>query len=129
MKPPPHARALLGLGLLLVFAAPASAQNETIKIGILHSLTGTMAISESVLTDTVAMLIEDQNRKGGLLGRKLEPVVVDPASNWDLCRKGARPAYHRKGGGCVRLLDLRLAQSGIAGLRAFKRSPVLPGAE
>ena len=84
MNSPLHACALLSLGLLLGLAAPANAQDDTIKIGILHSLTGTMAISESVLKDTVLMLIEDQNRKGGLLGRKLEPVIVDPASSWDL---------------------------------------------
>jgi len=65
MKPPLHARALLGLGFLLAFTAAASARNDTIKIGILHSLSGTMAISESVLKDTVLMLVEDQNRKGG----------------------------------------------------------------
>jgi urea transport system substrate-binding protein len=67
MKSPLRARALLMLGLLLAFATPASAQDDTIKIGILHSLTGTMAISESVLKDTALMLVEDQNRKGGLL--------------------------------------------------------------
>ena len=57
---------------------------ETIKVGILHSLSGTMAISETTLKDTMLMLIDDQNKKGGLLGKKLEPVVVDPASNWPL---------------------------------------------
>jgi urea transport system substrate-binding protein len=57
---------------------------ETIKVGILHSLSGTMAISETTLKDTVLMMIEEQNKKGGLLGRKLEAVVVDPASNWPL---------------------------------------------
>src|SRR5688500_18985493 len=55
-----------------------------IKIGVLHSLSGTMAISETTLKDTVLMMIAEQNRKGGLLGRKLEAVVVDPASNWPL---------------------------------------------
>ena len=81
-----------GLLLLpLLFAAPTShADENVIKIGILHSLSGTMAISESVLKDTVLMLIADQNRKGGLLGRKLEPVVVDPASDWDLFAEKAR---------------------------------------
>jgi urea transport system substrate-binding protein len=76
---------VLGLFVLqLVRIVPtARAGEETIKIGILHSLSGTMAISESVLKDTVLMLIADQNRKGGLLGRKLEPIVVDPASDWD----------------------------------------------
>ena len=62
----------------------AQAQAPTIKIGILHSLSGTMAISETTLKDTVLMMIDDQNKKGGLLGRKLEAVVVDPASNWPL---------------------------------------------
>src|SRR6187402_3605090 len=65
-----------------VTASTVHAADDTIKVGILHSLTGTMAISESVLKDTVLMLVADQNRKGGLLGRKLEPVVVDPASDW-----------------------------------------------
>jgi len=96
MKPPLHARALLGLGFLLAFTAAASARNDTIKIGILHSLSGTMAISESVLKDTVLMLVEDQNRKGGVLGRKLEPVVVDPASNWDLFAEQARDLLTRE---------------------------------
>ena len=81
-----------GLLLLpLLFAAPTSRADENaIKIGILHSLSGTMAISEAVLKDTVVMLIRDQNRKGGLLGRKLEPVFVDPASDWDLFAEKAR---------------------------------------
>ena len=72
-----------GLVLLpLLFAVPAAADENTIKVGILHSLSGTMAISESVLKDTVLMLIRDQNAKGGLLGLKLEPVIADPASDW-----------------------------------------------
>ncbi len=66
-----------------VLCAAASAA-DTIKVGILHSLSGTMAISETTLKDTVLMLIDEQNKKGGLLGKKLEPVVVDPASNWPL---------------------------------------------
>jgi urea transport system substrate-binding protein len=57
---------------------------DTIKVGILHSLSGTMAISETTLKDTVLMLIDEQNKKGGVLGKKLEAVVVDPASNWPL---------------------------------------------
>ncbi len=57
---------------------------DTIKVGVLHSLSGTMAISETTLKDTVLMLIAEQNKKGGILGKKLEPVVVDPASNWPL---------------------------------------------
>jgi urea transport system substrate-binding protein len=80
---------LFGLWIMLVVSA-AHAGDETIKIGILHSLSGTMAISESVLKDTVLMLIADQNKKGGLLGRKLEPVIVDPTSDWDAFAKQAR---------------------------------------
>jgi urea transport system substrate-binding protein len=75
----------------LVLVVPAArAGEDTIKIGILHSLSGTMAISESVLKDTVLMLIADQNKKGGLLGQKLEPVIVDPASDWDVFAEKAR---------------------------------------
>ena len=72
---------LLFAGLLLNLAlgsAPLHAE-ETIKVGVLHSLSGTMAISETTLKDTVLMMIEEQNKKGGVLGKKLEPVVVDPA--------------------------------------------------
>ena len=63
---------------------------DTIKVGVLHSLSGTMAISETTLKDTMLMLIEDQNKKGGVLGRQLEAVVVDPASNWPLFAEKAR---------------------------------------
>ena len=63
---------------------------ETIKVGILHSLSGTMAISETTLKDVMLMLIEEQNKKGGVLGKKLEAVVVDPASNWPLFAEKAR---------------------------------------
>ena len=69
--------------------APAQAQ-DTIKVGILHSLSGTMAISETTLKDVMLMLIEEQNKKGGVLGKKLEAVVVDPASNWPLFAEKAR---------------------------------------
>ena len=61
-----------------------------IKVGILHSLSGTMAISETTLKDTMLMLIEQQNAKGGLLGEKIVPVVVDPASDWPLFAEKAR---------------------------------------
>lgn len=70
--------------LLALFVSAAHAAEDPIKVGILHSLSGTMAISESALKDTVLMLIADQNKKGGLLGRKLEPVIVDPASDWEV---------------------------------------------
>jgi len=72
-----------------VFAMSAVAA-DTIKVGVLHSLSGTMAISETTLKDTVLMMIEEQNKKGGLLGKKLEPVVVDPASNWPLFAEKTR---------------------------------------
>ncbi len=71
------------MGALMMFSTGASAQ-DTIKVGVLHSLSGTMAISETTLKDTVLMMIDAQNKKGGLLGKKLEAVVVDPASNWPL---------------------------------------------
>ena len=63
---------------------------DTIKVGVLHSLSGTMAISETTLKDTVLMMVEEQNKKGGLLGKKLEAVVVDPASNWPLFAEKTR---------------------------------------
>jgi len=63
---------------------------DTIKVGVLHSLSGTMAISETTLKDTVLMMVDAQNKKGGLLGKKLEAVVVDPASNWPLFAEKAR---------------------------------------
>ncbi len=74
----------------MIAAAPALAQDETIKVGILHSLSGTMAISETTLKDVMLMLIEDQNAKGGVLGKQLEAVVVDPASDWPLFAEKAR---------------------------------------
>lgn len=62
----------------------AYSESDTIKVGVLHSLSGTMAISETTLKDTVLMMIDEQNKKGGLLGKQLEAVVVDPASDWPL---------------------------------------------
>src|SRR5262245_3041328 len=75
--------AFLAAAAVGVLSIGMSAQS-TIKVGVLHSLSGTMAISETTLKDTVLMLVDQQNKKGGLLGRKLEAVVVDPASNWPL---------------------------------------------
>ena len=86
-------RSLAALGLaaaLSMSAGAAHAADDTIKVGILHSLSGTMAISETTLKDVMLMLIEEQNKKGGLLGKKIEPVVVDPASNWPLFAEKAR---------------------------------------
>ncbi|GHG12112.1 urea ABC transporter substrate-binding protein [Paracoccus aerius] len=83
--------AMLTLTTAMVLATGAMAQEgEPIKIGVLHSLSGTMAISETTLKDTVLMMVEQQNAKGGLLGRPLEAVVVDPASDWPLFAEKAR---------------------------------------
>src|ERR1700689_5684631 len=82
--------ALAALGLVGAVAAAQAQSQDTIKIGVLHSLSGTMAISESTLKDTVLMMVDDINKKGGLLGKKVEAVVVDPASNWPLFAEKAR---------------------------------------
>jgi urea transport system substrate-binding protein len=86
------AKALLAAGVIAatVLGSTAAHAAETIKVGILHSLSGTMAISETTLKDVMLMLIEEQNKKGGLLGKKLEAVVVDPASDWPLFAEKAR---------------------------------------
>ncbi len=81
----------IACGLTLsAFSAHAQDEEDTIKVGVLHSLSGTMAISETTLKDTVEMLVEEQNKKGGLLGKKLEAVVVDPASDWPLFAERTR---------------------------------------
>ncbi len=84
----------LAAGVALAVGASSLSFNvlaaDTIKVGVLHSLSGTMAISETTLKDTVLMMIEEQNKKGGLLGKQLEPVVVDPASNWPLFAEKTR---------------------------------------
>jgi len=77
-------------GLSFAAGAALAQTGETIKIGVLHSLSGTMAISETTLKDVMLMLIDEQNKKGGVLGKKLEAVVVDPASNWPLFAEKAR---------------------------------------
>ena len=82
--------ATAGLVLGLAGVTGAKAADDTIKVGVLHSLSGTMAISETTLKDTVLFLIDEQNKKGGVLGKKLEAVVVDPASNWPLFAEKAR---------------------------------------
>ena len=112
-----------------LFAGAALAQEDTIKVGILHSLSGTMAISETTLKDVMLMLIEEQNAKGGVLGKQLEPVVVDPASDWPLFAEKARDLDRQPGGRRgLRLLDQRQPQVGAAGLRGAELDPVLPGA-
>jgi urea transport system substrate-binding protein len=94
---PTRRTALLAIGASLALEPTRSvrAQQPTIKVGILHSLSGTMAISETPLKDTMLMLIDEQNRKGGLLGRRLEAVVVDPASDWPRFAQQARVLLER----------------------------------
>ncbi|KIC41775.1 branched-chain amino acid ABC transporter substrate-binding protein [Ruegeria sp. ANG-S4] len=81
---------LAGSAVFAAMATAALADEDTIKIGVLHSLSGTMAISETTLKDTMLMLIDQQNEKGGVLGKQLEAVVVDPASDWPLFAEKAR---------------------------------------
>ncbi|MDV4143484.1 urea ABC transporter substrate-binding protein [Shimia sp. FJ5] len=81
---------LAGSLVMAGLASSALAADDTIKVGVLHSLSGTMAISETTLKDTMLMLIEEQNAKGGVLGKQLEAVVVDPASDWPLFAEKAR---------------------------------------
>ena len=91
--------AAAAVALFVIAALPLAGQaraQDTIKVGILHSLSGTMAISETTLKDVMLMLIEDQNKKGGLLGKKLEAVVVDPASNWPLFAEKARELLQKE---------------------------------
>ncbi|WP_417784246.1 urea ABC transporter substrate-binding protein [Terasakiella pusilla] len=85
-------KSILAAGTIAATAVIGTAVNaaDTIKVGVLHSLSGTMAISETTLKDTVLMLVDQQNKKGGLLGKQLEAVVVDPASDWPLFAEKAR---------------------------------------
>ena len=87
--------------ILLVFlimqCSVAALAQDTIKVGVLHSLSGTMAISETTLKDTVLMMIEEQNKAGGLLGKQLEAVVVDPASDWPLFAEKTRELISQEG--------------------------------
>ncbi len=84
---------VLAIAFLGIQAANAK---DTIKVGILHSLSGTMAISETTLKDTMLMLIDEQNKKGGVLGKQLEAVVVDPASNWPLFAEKTRELIEKE---------------------------------
>ena len=84
------ALATAGIAAALSVSGLAAQAADTIKVGVLHSLSGTMAISETTLKDTVLMMVEEQNAAGGLLGKKLEAVVVDPASDWPLFAEKAR---------------------------------------
>jgi urea transport system substrate-binding protein len=88
---------MLGLAASAALGLASMAQAaDTIKVGILHSLSGTMAISETTLKDTMLMLIDEQNKKGGLLGKQLEAVVVDPASDWPLFAEKARELIEKE---------------------------------
>src|SRR5207245_3766105 len=73
-----------------LLGAPPARAGDTIKVGILHSLSGTMAISETSLKDVALMTIDDINAHGGVMGKQLEAVIVDPASNWPLFAEKAR---------------------------------------
>ena len=84
------ARQLVALALVCGMSASAQAAKEPVKIGILHSLSGTMAISEVSLRDAVLMAVEEINESGGVLGHPIEPVIVDPASDWDLFAEKAK---------------------------------------
>ena len=86
----------IGMTAMAAGISMAHAADDTIKVGVLHSLSGTMAISETTLKDTVLMMVEEQNKKGGLLGKKLEPVVVDPASNWPLFAEKTRELLEKE---------------------------------
>jgi urea transport system substrate-binding protein len=86
----------LGAGHLSAQEEAAASGEDAIKVGVLHSLSGTMAISETTLKDTMLMLIEQQNEKGGLLGKQLEAVVVDPASDWPLFAEKARELLEKE---------------------------------
>jgi urea transport system substrate-binding protein len=98
----PTGRLWLGAALAgALGAGPALAQEEPIKVGVLHSLSGTMAISETTLKDVMLMLIEDQNATGGVLGRQLEAVVVDPASDWPMFAELARELVAGQGADVV----------------------------
>ena len=115
MKPMNYlAKAAAALAMFVAIGASAQ-DEETIKVGVLHSLSGTMAISETTLKDTVLMLIEEQNAAGGLLGKQLEPVVVDPASNWPLFAEKARE-----------LLDLEQVAVVFGCWTSVSRKSVLP---
>ena len=90
-----NAASALLMGAALPIEARAQGK-EPIRIGVLHSLSGTMAISETVLKDFLLMQVKELNAKGGLLGRQIEPVVVDPASNWPLFAEKARDLISRE---------------------------------
>src|SRR4051812_49675972 len=108
--------------------APAAAtpSGGTIKVGVLHSLSGTMAISETTLKDVMLMLIAEQNKNGGLLGKKLEPVVVDPASNWPLFAEKARQLLSVDKCAAVFGCWTSVSRKSVLPVFGAERHPVLP---
>lgn len=108
----------LGIACSMALSAVSTYAQDTIKVGVLHSLSGTMAISETTLKDTMLMLIDEQNKKGGLLGKQLEAVVVDPASNWPLFAEKARE-----------LLDKEKVDAIFGAWTSVSRKSVLPVVE
>lgn len=108
----------LGIACGMALTAFSTQAQDTIKVGVLHSLSGTMAISETTLKDTMLMLIDEQNKKGGLLGKQLEAVVVDPASNWPLFAEKARE-----------LLDKEKVDAIFGAWTSVSRKSVLPVVE
>ena len=83
-------RSALCWSLLVASLLPIRAADDTVKVGILHSLSGTMAISETSLRDVLLFAIDEINASGGVLGKKIEPIVVDGASNWPLFAEKAK---------------------------------------
>src|SRR5437764_9981463 len=81
---------VIALACAACFAAPFVRAAETIKVGVLHSLSGTMAISETSLRDVLLFAFDEINKSGGVMGRKIEPVVVDGASDWPLFAEKAK---------------------------------------
>jgi urea transport system substrate-binding protein len=113
---------------MLIAASSLASAADTIKVGVLHSLSGTMAISETTLKDTVLMMIDEQNKKGGLLGKKLEAVVVDPASNWPLFAEKAAELLEKDKVAVVFGCWTSVSQVRAAGVREGQRPAVLSGA-
>ena len=98
-----------------------------VTVGQLHSATGTMAISETGSIQAERLAIDQINASGGILGRKIKIIQEDGASDWPtFAEKGQEAARQRQGRGGVRLLDVRLAQGGVAGVREGERAALLP---
>ena len=116
---------LLGVSTIASTAFGAD-EKDTVKVGVLHSLSGTMAISETSLRDVLLFAFDQINAKGGVLGKKIEPVVVDGASNWPLFAEKAKQLLEEdKVAIRLRLLDLGEPQIGSARFREGQRHAVL----